>query len=107
MKELINLYTKAKVFALPSLNEGIGIAALDASIYGCNIAITNIRGPKEYYPKTKTVALVDPNDIDCIGQNIVRLMQTPNTTEVYNHITNKYSSAEVYLKLINMYSVNP
>ncbi len=72
--DLISLYNKAKVFALPSLNEGVGLVALEAAIHGCNIVITNLGGPKEYYEKG-TVQTVNPYDIDDIGMAIIRALE--------------------------------
>lgn len=71
--ELSNLYNRAKVFALPSINEGVGLVALEAAMHECNIVITNLGGPKEYYP-TGMAELVDPYNIDDIGNAILRAM---------------------------------
>lgn len=73
-EELITLYNKAKVFALPSINEGVGLVALEAAIHGCNIVITNIGGPKEYYDKDY-VQLVNPYDVDDIGKAILKALE--------------------------------
>lgn len=72
-EELQNLYNRAKVFALPSLNEGVGLVALEAAIHECNIVITNLGGPKEYYPEGLAYK-VNPYDIDDIGKSIVEAM---------------------------------
>lgn len=40
-ERMIELYSKAKIFALPSTYEGVGIVALDAATMGCDIVITN------------------------------------------------------------------
>ncbi len=103
-EELVELYSKAKVFALPSTNEGVGIVALDAALYGCNIAITSIKGPKEYYPIMETVELVDPYDIDNIGKKIVKLLDTTNNTNLSNFVENNYSQHQVFNYLIKMYN---
>ncbi len=102
--ELINLYSASKVFALPSLNEGVGIVAVDAAIYGCNIAITNIEGPKEYYPDINTVEIVDPMNIDDIGSKIVKLLNTDNDSRLHHHIKSNYSKSKISEMLIDMYS---
>jgi glycosyltransferase involved in cell wall biosynthesis len=73
-KELTAMYNRAKVFALPSLNEGVGLVALEAAIHGCNIVITNLGGPKEYY-EPGTAQIVNPYDIDDIGQAVMRAMK--------------------------------
>lgn len=72
-EELSSLYNRAKVFALPSLNEGVGLVALEAAMHGCNIVITKLGGPKEYYDQD-SVQLVNPYDIDDIGQAVLRAL---------------------------------
>ena len=71
--ELTALYNRAKVFALPSLNEGVGLVALEAAIHGSNIVITNLGGPKEYYEQG-TVQLINPFDVDDIGKAVLKAM---------------------------------
>ncbi|MFV0145123.1 glycosyltransferase [Empedobacter falsenii] len=103
-EQKLALYRKAKVFALPSTNEGVGIVAVDASVYGCNIAITNLKGPQEYYPNISNVKIVNPYDIDDIGEKIIDLMNTENNLELFLHMKNNFSKDMLFLKLINMYS---
>ena len=67
-EEKIDLYSRAKVFALPSTNEGVGIVALEAAAFKCEIALTQLGGPKEYY--NEMAKLVDPYNIDAIGSAI-------------------------------------
>lgn len=67
-EEKYDLYNRAKVFALPSLREGVGIVALDAALLGCEIVITDIPGPKEYF--NNMAHTVNPYDVDDIGRAI-------------------------------------
>lgn len=69
-EELCDLYKRAKVFALPSLQEGVGMVALEAAAYGCEIVLTNYGAPKEYY--NGRAILVNPKSVDEIGNGIVR-----------------------------------
>lgn len=94
-EEKLDLYKRAKVFALPSIQEGVGIVALDAAFYGCEIAITNIPGPKEYY--SGRCVEVDPFDIDSIGKGIVQLLKEKARyqPELEEYIKGKYSSATI------------
>jgi glycosyltransferase involved in cell wall biosynthesis len=101
------LYAKAKVFALPSLNEGVGIVALDAAAMGCEIVLTNIGGPKEYY--NNLAELVDPFNIDSIGKAIMKLMtnEISHQPELSQYIDSNYSLGAIgknleqkYLELI-------
>lgn len=66
--EKMDLYSRAKVFALPSTNEGVGIVALEAAAMGCDIVITKLGGPHEYYENKAKI--VDPYNVDEIGQAI-------------------------------------
>lgn len=67
-EKLAELYSKAKVFTLPSLFEGVGLVALEAAAAGCEIVLTNRGAPKEYYNGMAT--LVNPESIDDIGKKI-------------------------------------
>lgn len=69
-EQLLDLYRSAKVFALPSLREGVGMVALEAAVYGCEIVLTNIGAPKEYYEGR--AILVNPKSVDEIGCGIMK-----------------------------------
>lgn len=71
-RQLEDYYCRAKVFALPSLFEGVGLVALEAAAHGSEIVITNQGGPKEYYGGK--AFLVDPLDIDNIGGTIRKVL---------------------------------
>lgn len=102
-EQLKDMYTKAKVFALPSINEGVGIVAMDAAIYGCNIAITNLKGPREYYPNCETVEILDPFDVDDIGIKILKLLEQKNNKLLSHHMYENYSKESIYVTLKQMY----
>lgn len=71
-QKLIDLYLRARVFALPSLFEGVGLVALEAAALGADIVLTNRGGPKEYYGDM--AFLVSPDSIDSIGKTISRVL---------------------------------
>lgn len=107
-EELTSLYNRAKVFALPSLNEGVGLVALEAAIHGCDIVITNLGGPKEYYSEGSAF-LINPYDVDDIGQAIIKALED-NTSqpglrkqlmELYNVSTCTDLLIEQYQKVIS------
>lgn len=64
-EQLVQLYSTARVFALPSTYEGVGMVALEAAVMGADIVITSLGGPKEYYGSLAKV--VNPYNIDEIG----------------------------------------
>lgn len=95
------LYQRAKVFALPSISEGVGIVALDAAHYGCDIVITEIGGPKEYYGKY--AECVNPYDIDDIGSKIMKSLSSTKQPMLKKHVDINYSIQSVLQRLEEMY----
>ena len=71
-KELAELYHRARVFALPSTVEGVGMVAMEAALYGCEVVLTNWGAPKEYYDGQ--AILVNPLDVDDIGKGIIKAL---------------------------------
>lgn len=102
-EELISLYNRAKVFALPSLNEGVGLVALEAAIHGCNIVITNLGGPKEYYEKD-LAQLVNPYDTDDIGKAVMRALEDKTSQpRLRDSLLRKYNVSVCVDKLVECY----
>lgn len=89
-EELKSLYKRAKVFALPSIVEGVGFVALEAAVYGAEIVLTDIGAPKEYYDGR--AELVSPYDVDAIGKAVCKLMKNGKSQpELSQHILKNYS----------------
>lgn len=96
--ELKELYMKAKVFALPSIIEGVGFVALEAAVYGAEIVLTDIGAPKEYY--NGRAELVSPYDVDAIGRAICKLLkENKSQPELSKHIVKNYSFNALSKKL--------
>ncbi len=103
-EELSLLYDRAKVFALPSINEGVGLVALEAAMHECNIVITNLGGPKEYYP-TSLAQLVDPYNIDDIGIKILKALDDNRSQPTLKkHIEETYNVSTCTEELLKYYS---
>lgn len=89
-EELVSYYQRAKVFALPSLSEGVGMVALEAATYGCNIVLTNLGAPKEYY--NGMAFLVNPLSVDDIGEKIITALKDNSMQpNLQKYIIEKYS----------------
>lgn len=102
-EELTSLYNRAKVFALPSINEGVGLVALEAAMHGCNIVITDLGGPKEYYP-SGMAHLVNPYNIDNIGRAIIKAMgDNTSQPKLHDYIENEYNVSSCTDLLIEHY----
>lgn len=108
-EELIALYSKAKVFALPSLFEGVGLVALEAAALGADIVLTNRGAPKEYY--NNMAFLVDPDNIDEIGLSIVDVISGhTHQPDLSSFVLNNYKNERIvkylersYLELSDKY----
>lgn len=101
-EEKLDLYRRAKVFALPSISEGVGIVAVDAALYGADIVVTNIGGPKEYY--NGMAEIVNPYNVDEIGQACLRLLSEKTyQPKLRKHINTNYSLNAISNRLIDIY----
>ena len=89
-EELKNIYRRAKVFALPSIYEGVGMVALEAAVMGDDIVITSQGGPKEYY--ADLAEIVNPISVDEIGKAITTLLNgKTHQPALKEHIIRRYS----------------
>lgn len=66
---------KAAVFCLPSLNEGIGLVALEAYAAGANVVMTNRSGGVEYFDGD--IEICDPTLTTDIAECIHKAMKKP------------------------------
>jgi glycosyltransferase involved in cell wall biosynthesis len=71
-EELRRLYTQARIFAFPSLDEGFGMPVLDAMFYGVPVITSNCSAMPEV--AGDAAMLVDPYDESAIAESLSRLM---------------------------------
>lgn len=99
-----DLYQRARVFALPSINEGVGIVALEAACYGADVVITNLGGPKEYYGNY--AIRVNPYSVDDIGLGIKTFLNGKTFQPMLSSYINDHFSLKVISKkLETIYSI--
>lgn len=98
--ELITWYSRAKVFALPSLVEGVGMVALEAAAQGAEIVLTNDGAPKDYYKGR--AYLVNPKSVDEIGKACIEALNYGNKQPgLLQYVKEKYSLTACTQTLIN------
>jgi len=103
--QLLQLYQRSKVFALPSLMEGVGLVALEAAINGAEIVITERGGPKEYYGGLAHT--VNPQSVDEIGIAIMSLLgSNTHQPELAARMASLYSINNTVNSLINSYDLS-
>lgn len=98
-EQLLELYKQAKVFALPSLREGVGMVALEAAAYGCEIVLTNIGAPKEYY--NNKAILINPKDVDDIGKGITEALNKGFAQPELKKFIEEHYSSKACCTLLN------
>lgn len=98
-EKLLLLYKRAKVFALPSLREGVGMVALEAAAYGCEIVLTHVGAPKEYYGDR--ALLVNPQSVNEIGSAIIKAINEGYSQPELKSYIEKYYSEKACSRLLN------
>jgi glycosyltransferase involved in cell wall biosynthesis len=98
---LASAYAACDTFALPSLFETPGIAALEAGLSGAKVVITPHGGPREYFGTHADY--VDPYSVDDIRRRIQAALDRPRDGALADHIAGRFlwkhvarRTAEVY-----------
>ncbi len=100
-EERDELYYRSRVFALPSMHEGTGLAALEAAARGCGVVITNRGGPPDYFGEVGH--LVDPDSIDDVRAKLVAAYRDSAPAQIAAHITSRFASATCASRLVDVY----
>ncbi|MBI5474585.1 MAG: glycosyltransferase [Ignavibacteriae bacterium] len=103
---LASAYAAADVFALPSLFETPGIAALEAGLAGAKIVITPHGGTREYFGEM--AVYVDPHSVDSIREGIQKVLELRKDNALREHIRREYlwqriseKTAAAYRKILS------
>ncbi len=78
---LRSLYSCADVFALPSIQEGQGIALLEAEASGTPVVAFNVSGVKEAVSDGQSGLLVEPGNSEMLGEAILKLLSNEQLRE--------------------------
>lgn len=98
---LASAYAAADVFTLPSQFETPGIAALEAALAGCKIAITKVGGTREIFGND--AEYIDPENSKTIMQAIRRAHERPKDEELKNRILENYTWEVTGTETLNAY----
>ena len=100
---LASAYAACKVFALPSLYETPGLAALEAGLAGANIVITPYGGTKDYF--LDDADYVEPASTADIERGIRHALQKQRTPALAERIKNQYFWQKVGEKTKKVYEL--
>lgn len=107
-KELIRYYTQARLFVLPSLQEGLGIVILEAMACGTPVVSTKCGGPEEIIIHGENGYLVENNNAGALANGVCKLLADDALRrkvgeKAREHIKNNYSIEKVARKFIEVY----
>jgi phosphatidylinositol alpha-1,6-mannosyltransferase len=108
-QELQNFYKLADVFAMPSKGEGFGIVFLEALANGCKVLAGNADGSTDALLNGKLGTLVDPENVEEIYQNLIKLLSEPFSGDIFKenqNVLKENFGFEVYVKNVNYLLVN-
>lgn len=98
---LASAYAACNVFALPSLFETPGIAALEAALAGAKIVITPHGGTKEYF--ANLAEYTEPTSIEAIQKGIENALNRENNSLLQKHIKKEFLWSRVAEKTLTVY----
>lgn len=98
---LFSAMKSCRVFALPSLMEGIGLAALEAGSLGSKVLITKNGGPKDYFGNCAWY--VDPKSTKSISARLLQAWHASNNLGLQEYIKINLSPKILVLSLMNFY----
>lgn len=75
LKELIALYSKAGIFLFPSIEEGWGLAPLEAMACGCVVVGSRTGFTIDFGRDGENMLLSQPGDVESMAFNIIKLNQ--------------------------------
>ncbi len=99
--ELASAYAASDVFALPSLFETPGIAALEAGLAGSKIVITKYGGTDEYFGEY--ARYVEPKSVESIGQGITAALKDAKNDQLREHIRKNFLWQSIGRQTLDVY----
>lgn len=73
-KDVVDICSQADLFVLPSLQEGLSVASLEAMYCGLPVVISDIRGVRDYFINGRNGYICGAQDVESFASSIVCLM---------------------------------
>jgi len=99
--ELVWLFRNCNVFALPSLYEGVGLAALEAAYYGAEVVVSTVGGAPDYFDGIGHFA--DPYSVSSISEALEGARIRPLQPAASRRVRDSYSEAATLGALLHAY----
>lgn len=94
-------YAAARVHALPSQKETVGLVSLEAGMAGCRIVATSVGGGAEYLKNWAEYC--DPNNLESIRQAVEKAWIRPSSPELATYICQNYTWQKAAAKTVDAY----
>ncbi len=98
---LASAYAASEVFALPSLFETPGIAALEAALAGSKIVITPHGGTREYFGNM--ARYVEPHSVESIRSGILAALSESPSNTLQQRVKREFLWSRVAEKTLAVY----
>jgi glycosyltransferase involved in cell wall biosynthesis len=98
---LASAYAACEIFALPSLYETPGIAALEAALAGAKVVITPHGGTRDYFGER--VEYVNPYSVPSIRDGILRALSHEKNDALKRHVGQEFSWQRIAEKTLAVY----
>ena len=107
-KDMIKYYTQAKLFVLPSLQEGLGIVVLESMACGTPVVSTKCGGPEEIITPGENGYLVENNNAEALANGVCKLLadealRRKMGEKAREHILKHYSLEQIKPKFMEVY----
>jgi len=76
-KDVPRTLAKMDIFAMPSIHDAFGVAALEAQAMGVPVVATRVEGIPEVVENEMTGILVEPRNVEQLSQAITKLIENP------------------------------
>lgn len=105
-KELLSLLAEVDVFCLPSRQEALGVAILEALAAGLPVLSTNVGGIPEILTLLKSPALVEPDAPEQLSEKLSLLLSSEKSVYAKDSIgvAHEFSKAKMIAALIKLYN---
>lgn len=97
--DLPRLLASSDIFALPSLAEGLGLAAIEAMAAGKPVVASRVGGLRESVIDGKTGLLVPPRDPSALADALRRLIEDPELAASMGQVGRKRAMAEFSIRV--------
>ena len=104
-----SVYAESDIVAVPSLEEGQGITALEAMAQGCPIVASDVGGLGAMLDNGVTALLVPPGDPESLARALRQLLESPVlaanlSVNAYKVAARDYRLSNMMQSLYNLYS---